>query len=124
MFIRARGGAQAAVNAAFVYDPLADFYKLPKEIRRLSTTEYYRDDVGPGFAWDNEVNSAVKELKKDGYVTSTRCSGKSIWRLTQAGTERADFWLNRMTEKTSALGALEVSAELTRSETGADQKTS
>jgi len=124
MFIRARGGAQAAVNAAFVYDPLADFYELPKKIRRLSTTEYYHGDVGPGFAWDNEVNSAVKELKKDGYVTSARRSGKSIWRLTQAGAERADFWLTRMTEKTSALGALKVNAELARPDTGDEQKTS
>ena len=123
MFIRARGGAQATVNAAFVYAPLADFYELPNNVRRLSTTDYYRGDVGPGLAWDSEVNSAVKGLKKDGYVTSARRSGKSVWRLTQAGAERADFWLKRMTDKTSALGALTVNAELTRSDHGDEPKT-
>ena len=123
MFIRARGGAHAAVNAAFVYTPLADFYDLPKRVRRLSTADYYRGDVGPGFAWDSEVNSAVKGLRKDGYLTSTSRSGKSIWRLTPKGAERADFWLRRMTDKTSALGALKVNAELAGPDTGDEAKT-
>lgn len=112
MFIRARGGPHAAVNAAFVYAPLADFYDLPKGARHLSTTDYYSGEVGSGLAWDSEVNSAVKELRKDGYLTSVSRSGKSVWRLTPKGAERADFWLKRMTDKTSALGALKVNADL------------
>lgn len=123
MFIRARGGEHASVNAAFVYTPLADFYELPKSVRHLPAADYYRNDVGPGLAWDSEVNSAVKGLKKDGYVTSARRSGKSVWRLTEAGTERADFWLKRMTEKTSALGALRVNAELARPDSGDEPTT-
>jgi glycine/D-amino acid oxidase-like deaminating enzyme len=122
MFIRARGGEHAAVNAAFVYAPLADFYDLPKSARCLSATDYYRD-VAPGLAWDSEVNSAVKELKKVGYVTSAGRSEKSVWRLTEAGAERADFWLKRMNDKRSALGALTVNAELARPDSGDARKT-
>lgn len=80
--------------------------------------------MSPGLAWDSEVNSAVKGLKKDGYVTSARGSGKSVWRLTQAGAERADFWLERMTDKTSALSALTVNAELTGPDGGDEPKPS
>ena len=44
MFMRLRGGTNAAMNSAFVYGPLADFYELTDEVRRLSTTDYYMGD--------------------------------------------------------------------------------
>jgi hypothetical protein len=43
---------------------------------------------------------------------STTGSGKSVWRLTPHGVERADFWLKRMTEKTANLHTLKVDADL------------
>ena len=116
MFMRQRGGANATVNAAWVYAPLADFYELPEEDRRLSARDYYLDEVKTGLlAWHSEVNSAAKDLKKEGYlavVPDPARSGKSIWRLTPDGAERADFWLKRMSDKTAALRTLPVNAEL------------
>src|SRR5690242_14509675 len=88
MFIRQRGGANAAVNAAWVYAPLADFYELPEKDRRLSARDYYVDEVKAGLAWNSEVNSAAKDLKKEGYlavVPDPARSGKFIWRLTPEG---------------------------------------
>ena len=118
MFIRLRGGEHAAINSASVYVPLADYYELSEEARRLSTSDYYVGAVRPGLAWDSEVNFAVKELKKDGYLVSSTGSGKSIWRLTPYGVERADFWLKRMTEKTANLHTLKVDAGLAWLDTG------
>jgi hypothetical protein len=112
MFIRLRGGARVGVNPAFVYAPLADFYELSDDVRRLSLAEYYADEDAPGIAWHSEVNAAVKRLKKDGYLTVAAHAGKSAWRLTPYGAERADFWLKRMVEKTAALGALKVNDKL------------
>jgi hypothetical protein len=113
MFIRLRGGALAEVNSAFVYAPLADFYELSPEARRLSMADYYAGESAPGIAWNSEVNSAVKGLKKEGYVTLETRSGKSAWRLTPNGVERADFWLKRMTEKSATLSSLKVDPNLT-----------
>lgn len=112
MFIRLRGGEGVAVNAAFVYAPLADFYELPEEARRLSLADYYTDESAPGIAWNNEVDSAFKRLKKDGYLTVAARSEKSSWRLTPLGAERADFWLKRMNDKRAALGSLKVDDNL------------
>ena len=112
MFIRLRGGEHAAINSASVYVPLADYYELSEESRQLSASDYYMSAVKPGRAWDSEVNFAVKELKKDGYLVSSTGSGKSVWRLTPNGVERADFWLKRMTEKTANLHTLKVDANL------------
>jgi hypothetical protein len=112
MFIRLRGGEHAAINAASVYVPLADYYDLSEEARQLSTSDYYMGAVKAGRAWDSEVNFAVKELKKDGYLVSSSGSGKSVWRLTPHGVERADFWLKRMTEKTANLHTLKVDPDL------------
>ena len=110
MFIRVRGGPGAEVDPAFVYTPLADFYELSEDARRLSPSEYYTDESGPGIAWNSEVNSAAKGLKKEGYLT---VAGKSSWRLTPNGVERADFWLKRMIDKSAALKALDVDPRLT-----------
>ena len=118
MFIRLRGGEHAAINAGSVYSPLADYYELSEEARQLSASEYYMGPVKSGRAWDSEVNFAVKELKKDGYLVSTTASGKSVWRLTPYGVERADFWLKRMTEKTANLHTLKVDAGLVWLDTG------
>ena len=112
MFIRLRGGDNAAIDSAFAYGPLADYFQLSPEVRALSRDAYYTNDPKPGPAWDNEVQWAAKELKNDGYVVRTIRSGHSIWRLTSSGMERADFWLVRMTEKTTALKALTVDAQL------------
>lgn len=112
MFIRSRGGQHAAMNAAFVSVPLADYYELSEADRALSRNAYYTDDNRPGPAWDSEVMSAVKELKKVGYLVTANRSGKLIWRLTPSGADRADFWLKRMTDKTAALRTLTVDAEL------------
>ena len=112
MFIRSRGGEQAAINSAFVYTPLADYYELPAEIRTLSRAAYYTSDKKPGHAWDCEVREAAKELKKDGYLVFATHSGQSIWRLTSSGVDRAEFWLKRMTDKTAALSALAVDGQL------------
>ena len=112
MFLRARGGEQAAMSSTAVYVPLADYYDLSAEERRLSTTDYYLGQVRPGLAWDSEVNFAVKELKKDGHLVSTTGAGKSVWRLTPVGVERADFWLKRMPEKAAALHTLKVDVVL------------
>lgn len=106
MFIRLHGGASAEVNSEFVYSPLADFYELSEEERRLSVTDYYTSEGGAGFAWNSEVNAAVKGLRKEGYITTGTRLGKFAWRLTPLGVERADFWLKRMTEKSAALSAL------------------
>lgn len=108
MFIRVRGGSSAEVDPAFVYAPLADFYELSEDARRLSLAEYYTGESGPGMAWNSEVNLAAKGLKKDGYLMLATRSGKSAWRLTPNGVERADFWLKRMVDKSAALHALEV----------------
>jgi hypothetical protein len=118
MFIRLRGGEHAAINSASVYVPLADYYELSEEARQLSTGDYYMGPVKAGRAWDSEVNVAVKELKKDGYLVSSTGSGKSVWRLTPHGVERADFWLKRMTEKTANLHTLKVDADLVWLDTG------
>jgi hypothetical protein len=118
MFMRVHGGEQAALDSTFVYGPLADFYDLPQESRRLLTSEYCVGDFKAGLAWDSEVNSAVKELKKEGYALAVTRSGKSIWRLTSNGVERADFWLKRMTEKKNALGSLKVDAKIRWLESG------
>ena len=120
MFIRLRGGARVGVNPAFVYAPLADFYELSEEARRLSLIDYYADQSGPGIAWNSEVNSAVKSLRKDGHLTvgATR-SGKSAWFLTPQGVERADFWLKRMIDKSAALASLKVDDKLAALDTGA-----
>jgi hypothetical protein len=112
MFIRLRGGAHAAIDSAFAYVPLADYFELSPEDRALSRSAYYTNDPKPGRAWDNEVQWAARELKNDGYVVRTIRSGHSIWRLTPSGVSRADFWLARMTEKTAALKALTVDAKL------------
>ena len=117
MFIRVRGGPSAEVNPAFVYTPLADFYELSEEARLLTLADYYTDASGPGVAWNSEVNSAAKGLKKDGYLTLSARSGKSAWRLTPNGVERADFWLKRMVDKSAALKALEVDPSLTPRDT-------
>lgn len=112
MFIRLRGGAGAEVNSKFVYSPLADFYELSEDDRRLSVADYYTSESGPGLAWNSEVNAAVKGLRKDGYLTVGTGSGKYAWRLTPNGLERADFWLKRMTEKCAALSSLKVDPNL------------
>ena len=112
MFIRLRGGASAEVNSDFVYAPLADFYELSDDARRLSTADYYASDSGPGFAWNSEVNAAVKVLRKDGYLSVGSRSGKYAWRLTPNGVERADFWLKRMSEKSAALSSLKADPNL------------
>src|SRR4051812_19603318 len=106
MFIRLRGGAHAAIDSAFAYAPLADYFELSEADRTLSRNAYYTNDPKPGSAWDNEVQWAAKELKNDGYVVRTVRSGRIIWSLTPNGVIRADFWLVRMTEKTAALKAL------------------
>jgi hypothetical protein len=116
MFIRVRGGPSAAVDPAFVYAPLADFYELSEDARRLSPADYYTDESGPGIAWNSEVNSAAKALKKEGYLTLATRPGKPAWRLTPNGVERADFWLKRMIDKSAALKALEVDPSLTRAD--------
>lgn len=113
MFIRVRGGPSAEVDPAFVYTPLADFYELSEEARRLSPADYYTDESGSGIAWNSEVNSAAKGLKKEGYLTLATRPGKSAWRLTPNGVERADFWLKRMIDKSAALKALDVDPRLT-----------
>ena len=112
MFIRLRGGASAEVNSDFVYSPLADFYELSEDARKLSTADYYASDSGPGLAWNSEVNAAVKVLRKDGYLSVGARSSKYAWRLTPHGVERADFWLKRMTEKSAALSSLNVDPNL------------
>jgi hypothetical protein len=117
MFIRVRGGPRAEVDPAFVYAPLADFYELSEEARLLTSADYYTDESGPGIAWNSEVNSAAKGLKKDGYLTLAGRSGKSAWRLTSNGVERADFWLKRMIDKSATLKALEVDPCLTQHDT-------
>jgi hypothetical protein len=123
MFIRLRGGKRIGVNPAFVYAPLADFYELSEEARRLSLADYYADQSGPGSAWNSEVNSAVKSLRKDGYVTvvATR-SGGPAWCLTPQGVERADFWLKRMIDKSAALTSLKVDDRLAARDTGAEPR--
>jgi hypothetical protein len=112
MFIRSRGGPQAAIRSTLAYAPLADYYELPDELRALSRAAYYTNDTKPGRAWDSEVQEAVKELKSDGYLVSATRSGQILWRLTSSGVDRADFWLKRMTDKTIALKALAVDAQL------------
>ena len=112
MFIRLRGGAHAAIDSAFAHVPLADYFELSKADRVLSRDAYYTNDPKPGPAWDNEVQWAARELMNDGYVVPTVRSAHSIWRLTPSGVNRADFWLSRMTEKTAALKALTVDAQL------------
>lgn len=112
MFIRLHGGPRAAIDFEFAYDPLADYFELPKAARLLPRTAYYTDDLKPGRAWDSEVQWAAKELKNDGYAMRTTHSGRLIWRLTLHGVIRADFWLQRMTAKTAALKALIVDAQL------------
>lgn len=112
MFIRVRGGPSAEVDPAFVYAPLANFYELPEEARLLTVADYYTDENGRGIAWNSEVNTAAKGLKKEGYLTLATRSGKSAWRLTPNGVERADFWLKRMIDKSAALKALEVDPSL------------
>ena len=112
MFLRVHGGENSATNSMFVYRPLADFYDLSEEARRLSKSDYSMGGSKPGLAWDGEVDSAVKDLKKEGYVLSEIRSGKSIWRLTPNGVERADFWLKRMTDKKNALSSLKVDPKL------------
>ena len=116
MFIRLRGGANAEVNSEFVYSPLADFYELSEDERRLSAADYYTGESGAGLAWNSEVNAAVKGLRKDGYLTIGARSGKHAWRLTPSGLERADFWLKRMTDKFAALSSLKVDVNLPRRE--------
>lgn len=113
MFIRVHGGASAEVNPALVYSPVADFYELSEDVRRLSMADYYTSESGPGFAWNSEVDAAVKLLKKEGYLSAGTRSGKYTWRLTPNGVERADFWLKRMTEKSAALSSLKVDPSLT-----------
>jgi hypothetical protein len=112
MFIRLRGGAHAAIDSAFAHVPLADYFELSKADRVLSRDAYYTNDPKPGSAWDNEVQWAANELKKDGYAVRTIRSGRSIWQLTPSGVTRADFWLSRMKEKAAALKALTVGAQL------------
>lgn len=118
MFIRLHGGAHAAIDPAFAYVPLADYFKLSPADRALSRNAYYTNDPKPGRAWDNEVQWAAKELKNDAYAVLTIRSGQSIWRLTPSGVGRADFWLVRMHEKTAALKALTVDAQLAPVQTG------
>ena len=112
MFIRLRGGASAEVNSEFVYSPLADFYELSEDDRRLSAADYYTGESGRGLAWNSEVNVAGKGLRMEGYLTAGGRSNKYAWRLTPSGLERADFWLMRMTEKCAALSSLKVDPNL------------
>ena len=112
MFIRLRGGPSGEVNPEFVYAPLADFYELSEDARRLSAAEYYTTENTRDFAWNSEVNAAVKGLRKDGYLSVGSRSGRHAWRLTPNGVERADFWLKRMTEKSAALASLTVDPNL------------
>lgn len=116
MFVRRRGGVNAAINSVAVYAPLADFYELPAHDRVLCATQYYTSKVKPGSAWESEVKAAAKVLMKDGYLVSESGSGNLIWRLTPSGVDHADFWLVRMTAKASALGALKVDADLVAGE--------
>jgi|SRR6185295_13470561 len=112
MFMRVRGGENSALNSSLVYGPLADFYELSDEARQLSTSDYWLGEFKPGLAWNSEVDASFKALRKDGYVLSTTSAGKSVWRLTPNGIERADFWLKRMTDKANMLRALKVDAGL------------
>ncbi|HXJ02031.1 MAG TPA: hypothetical protein VNH44_12480 [Micropepsaceae bacterium] len=112
MFIRSQGGEHAAVDAAFIPVPLADYYGLPEESRTLSRSAYYVNDNVSGQAWDCELQGAAKELKRDGYLVAANCSGHAVWSLTASGLDRADFWMKRMLEKTTALKALSVDSEL------------
>jgi hypothetical protein len=118
MFVRLRGGAKAAMNSAAVYAPLADFYELSEQDRVLCASDYYIGKTKPGPAWESEVKAAFKDLKGDGYLVSENVSGKSIWRLTPNGIERADFWLKRMTAKASVLQSLKVDAGPSRLDAG------
>jgi hypothetical protein len=111
MFLRLRGGANAAMNAALVYTPLADFYELSEQERVLCASEYYVGKTKPGPAWESEVRAAVKELKAEGYLLTEDSSRNSTWRLTPNGIERADFWLKRMTSKAAALKELKLPGE-------------
>jgi hypothetical protein len=120
MLIRLRGGSNAEVNPAFVYAPLADFYELSEDLRRLSAADYYSGENASGIAWNSEVDFAVRCLRKDGYLTVAARSGKSSWRLTPNGVERADFWLERMTDKYAALSLLKVDPNIASSDTGED----
>ena len=118
MLIRLRGGPSAEVNSAFIYAPLADFYELSEDLRQLSAADYYTGENASGIAWNSEVDFAVKSLRKDGYLTVATRSGKSSWRLTPNGVERADFWLKRMTDKSAALSSLKVDPDIAWSEGG------
>ena len=111
MFLRLRGGEEAALDPALIYAPLADYYELSGQDRSLCATLYYVGTTKPGPAWHSEVKSAGKALKDDGYLVAETSSGNSIWRLTASGMERADFWLKRMTEKTAALKSLKLGAD-------------
>ena len=112
MFLRLRGGSDATMDAELTYGPLADYFGLTDQNRKLARCDYYDNDLRVGFAWDNEVRVASKTLKDDGYLISTTHFGQLIWRLTASGAERADFWLVRMTDKTNALNALTVDTQL------------
>ena len=112
MFIRLHGGEHAAIDSAFAYAPLADYFELSEADRTLTRNAYYTNDPKTGHAWDNEVQLAAKELKADGYLVRTVRSGRVIWNLTPNGVVRADFWLVRMTEKTAALKALTADPQL------------
>lgn len=112
MFIRLHGGEHAAIDSAFAYAPLADYFELSEADRTLTRNAYYTNDAKTGHAWDNEVQLAAKELKADGYLVRTVRSGRVIWSLTPNGVVRADFWLVRMTEKTAALKALTADPQL------------
>lgn len=118
MFIRLRGGSHASVNSEFVFGPLADYFGLSEPDRKLPRCAYYDNDPMVGSAWDNEVKLACRALKEEGYVISTTRSGQLLWRLTIKGTERADFWLVRMTDKRNALQALVVDPQLAWTDTG------
>jgi hypothetical protein len=112
MFIRVHGGPSSEVNSEFVYAPLADYYELSDEARRLSMADYHAGRSAPGIAWNSEIDSAVRALKKDGYLTGGTRSRRAAWRLTPYGVQRADFWLKRMIEKSASLSALKVDPDL------------
>ena len=112
MFLRRRGGVNAAIKSAVVYAPLADFYELSEQDRALCATQYYSGKTKPGPAWESEVRAAAGALAKEGYLVSENDAGKPIWSLTPSGKERADFWLVRMTAKAAALGELKMDGDL------------
>jgi hypothetical protein len=88
LYIYQNGGGSRAVEAAAVYEPLADDFKLSASERRSPRRDVYKDNR-PEPAWHSMVQYTRRDLLHRGMLSSEAPRG--VWQLTHAGVRAAEL---------------------------------